>query len=188
MIDEGQFGSPILLTVFNYAEGIQKGLELGTAYKTGGLSLYGNVASGFDRGKDIDTAQFNFSAADLAYISHNAIALDHQQTYTASGGAAYKWQETTGSLDFIYGSGLRSDKILPDGGDIPNGASLPPYTQVNFSLKQAIEVKSGMLEARFDIINLFDEPYELRNGTGIGVGAPQWGPRRAFYAGLDYRF
>jgi hypothetical protein len=34
------------------------------------------------------------------------------------------------------------------------------------------------------VINVFDHAYEIRNGTGIGVFSPQWGPRRALYAGL----
>jgi hypothetical protein len=31
---------------------------------------------------------------------------------------------------------------------------------------------------------VFDTVYELRNGTGIGVFAPQFGPRRGFFLGL----
>jgi hypothetical protein len=27
--------------------------------------------------------------------------------------------------------------------------------------------------------------YEIRDGSGIGVGAPQFGPRRGFFAGLS---
>jgi outer membrane receptor protein involved in Fe transport len=38
---------------------------------------------------------------------------------------------------------------------------------------------------RFDVVNLFDTVYQLRNGTGIGVFAPQFGPRRGFYFGLS---
>ncbi len=30
--------------------------------------------------------------------------------------------------------------------------------------------------------------YQLRNGTGIGVGAPQYGQRRSFFVGLAYDF
>jgi outer membrane receptor protein involved in Fe transport len=41
---------------------------------------------------------------------------------------------------------------------------------------------------RLDVINLFDEIYEIRNGTGVGVGAPQFGPRRIILAGLTQRF
>jgi outer membrane receptor protein involved in Fe transport len=41
---------------------------------------------------------------------------------------------------------------------------------------------------RFDVVNLFDHVYELRDGTGIGVFAPQWGPRRGFFIGLSQKF
>jgi outer membrane receptor protein involved in Fe transport len=44
------------------------------------------------------------------------------------------------------------------------------------------------LELRFDIINLFDQVYEIRNGTGVGVGAPQFGPRRTILTGITQRF
>ena len=39
----------------------------------------------------------------------------------------------------------------------------------------------------FDIVNLFDQVYELRDGTGIGVFAPQFGARRGFYAGISQK-
>jgi outer membrane receptor protein involved in Fe transport len=41
------------------------------------------------------------------------------------------------------------------------------------------------LTARIDLINAFDEKYEIRDGTGIGVGAPQYGPRRGVFFGLS---
>jgi outer membrane receptor protein involved in Fe transport len=44
---------------------------------------------------------------------------------------------------------------------------------------------AGTLTARFDIINVLDKIYEIRNGTGVGVGAPQFGPRRGFFFGLS---
>ena len=41
---------------------------------------------------------------------------------------------------------------------------------------------------RFDIINLFDTVYLIRDGSGIGVFAPQYGPRRGFFAGMSKKF
>ncbi len=41
------------------------------------------------------------------------------------------------------------------------------------------------LTGRFDIINLFDRKYQIRNGTGVGVGAPQSGPRHGLFFGLS---
>jgi outer membrane receptor protein involved in Fe transport len=44
------------------------------------------------------------------------------------------------------------------------------------------------LTLRFDVINVFDQIYQIRNGTGVGVGAPQYGPRRGFYGGMAWAF
>jgi len=44
---------------------------------------------------------------------------------------------------------------------------------------------SSTLTARVDVINAFDRVYEIRDGTGVGVGAPQFGPRRGFFIGLS---
>ena len=38
---------------------------------------------------------------------------------------------------------------------------------------------------RFDVINLIDKRYEIRDGTGVGVGAPQFGPRRGLFFGIS---
>ena len=44
------------------------------------------------------------------------------------------------------------------------------------------------LTLRADVLNLFDNQYQLRSGTGVGVGAPQWGQRRGFFVGLTKDF
>ena len=86
----------------------------------------------------------------------------------------------------LYGSGLRADLTLPDGSVIPNGAELPGYVQVNFSLSHQFEnVHGGPLRCGFDIINAFDKIIEMRDGTGVGVFAPQYGPRRGLFVGRD---
>jgi hypothetical protein len=35
------------------------------------------------------------------------------------------------------------------------------------------------------VINVMDKRYEIRDGTGVGVGAPQFGPRRGLFFGLS---
>jgi hypothetical protein len=35
---------------------------------------------------------------------------------------------------------------------------------------------------------LFDKVYELRDGSGIGVFAPQFGARRGVFVGLSQKF
>ncbi|MBV9509193.1 MAG: TonB-dependent receptor, partial [Caulobacteraceae bacterium] len=127
------------------------------------------------------------------------IYLDHNQTYSASLGASYLWRGTRVGADLLYGSGLRADLALPplqpiptpDGplDGIPNGASLDPYTQVNLSASHRFETApGGPYEVRLDVINVLDDRYEIRNGTGVGVGAPQFGPRRGVFVGFTKNF
>jgi hypothetical protein len=41
---------------------------------------------------------------------------------------------------------------------------------------------------RADLVNAFDDVYEIRDGTGVGVGAPQFGPRRGVFFGVSKSF
>ena len=43
-------------------------------------------------------------------------------------------------------------------------------------------------QLRLDVLNLLDRKYEIRNGTGVGVGAPQFGLRRTILVGIAQRF
>ena len=43
------------------------------------------------------------------------------------------------------------------------------------------------LTVRFDVVNLFDSVYEIRDGSGIGVFAPQFGPRRGYFVGISQK-
>jgi len=189
LIDEGQFGAPIILTPFNYEHGRQMGTELTVTYVKGPLNAYVNFAAANAMGKDIISSQFNFNAADLAYIANHYIYLDHNAAYTGSAGASYLWLGSRFSADLIYGSGLRADKLTASGNNIPNGDALAPYTQVNLSVSHKFaRTPAGPFELRFDIVNAFDDKYEIRNGTGVGVGAPQFGPRVGFFGGVTKSF
>jgi outer membrane receptor for ferrienterochelin and colicins len=189
LIDEGQFGAPIILTPFNYAKGRIRGVEFSGTYAQGPFSAWANFSISKAQGEDIVSSQFNFSQQELAYIAGHFIYLDHDQTYTASGGASYKFGDLKLSTDVLYGSGLRRDEPLAGGGDIPNGDHVPGYVQVNLAANYHLALaKVGPLDLRFDIINVGDEKYEIRDGTGVGVGAPQWGPRRGFFAGVTKSF
>jgi outer membrane receptor for Fe3+-dicitrate len=84
----------------------------------------------------------------------------------------------------------RNGQTTPYGGtEIPNGDHLPYYAQVNVGLSHAFRVGGDHdLTARLDVINALDRVYQIRNGTGVGVGAPQFGPRRGFFGGLAIQF
>jgi outer membrane receptor protein involved in Fe transport len=185
LVDEGQFGAPIILTPFNYAQGYTYGVELSLNYASGPLQAYANLTAEKAQGKDIISSQFSFDPDELAYIKTHYIYLDHDQTYSASAGATYSLGDGAKvGADMIYGSGLRKD------GAVPNGAEVGPYTQVNLTASKSFEhlVPGGPLELRIDVVNLFDEVYLIRDGTGVGVGAPQYGPRRGFFFGVRKSF
>jgi outer membrane receptor protein involved in Fe transport len=181
LIDEGQFGAPIILTPFNYAAGRQYGAEATLNYTSENFTAYANASYERAVGKNIVSSQFQFDPGDLAYIANNFIPLDHQQIFSLSAGGSYNFGEGTHlSADLLYGTGLRRD------GATPNGDHVPDYVTVNLGVTQDFSLVGWTgLTARFDVINLFDQVYEIRDGTGVGVGAPQFGARRGFFFGLS---
>ena len=152
------------------------------------VGLWQRRLVGNGMGSNINSAQFNFAAAELAYIANNYIFLDHTQGWTMSAGAAYTFNPdkdwaTRVSADMLFGSGLRTTVVTP------NDLSLPNYAVVNASLVQKIPISGRRgTQVRFDVINLFDNSYQIRDGTGVGVGAPQFGLRRTFLVGLTQKF
>ena len=192
-LDDGLFGQTLILSAFNYAQGQVDGVEFTANYTKGGFATYANVALGDALGTQINSSQFLFSADKLAYTQTGYVHLDHNQTVSGSFGTSYLWNETATCtlqvfVDAIFGSGLRTD-LTAGGVTIPNGASLPDYYSVNVGAEQRIKVgKSKFLKARVDVMNLTDNSYALRNGQGIGVGAPQYGARRSFYGTLGFQF
>ena len=185
LLDEGQFGQALILSPFNYARGFARGFELSARYSDDHWSAYANFAYQKAMGKNIVSSQSLFGADKLGYIANHYVFLDHDQTYTLSAGTSYRFGDNLVSGDLIFGSGLRR---TPDGG-APNGAALPHYTVVNAAYSHTWKQASGGdIVGRIAILNLFDKTYLLRDGTGIGVGAPQYGTRRSLYLSLTTHF
>jgi outer membrane receptor protein involved in Fe transport len=181
LLDEGQFGTALIFTPFNYAKGRTYGLEFTASYKHENATAYVNVAYSRAQGKTIESAQFNFGPDELAFIADHWVYLDHDQRVTASFGGSYSIGRTTLTADAIVGSGLRSG--------FANTGRLPWYAQVNVGVIEHFdEPLIGKAEARLVLVNAFGRVYELRDGSGIGVGAPQFGPQRAIYAGITKHF
>lgn len=114
-------------------------------------------------------------------MKNHWIFLDHDQRFTGSAGASYTWNDWKITSDFLYGNGLRHAFV--------NSRKLPAYETINVSLQRRIKVtEKTSVVVRFDVVNLLDKIYELRDGSGIGVGAPQFGQRRGFYGTVAYDF
>ena len=186
LLDDGQFGAALVLDGFNYEKAYNKGVELSATYKDGNFTAYGNLAWAVQKATNIVSNQYLIGADDLAYIANNYIYTDHAQTLTGSAGASYLWNGTRFSASMIYGSGLRADLVLPDGSTIPNGAHVPAYATANIGISHEFAIRGDKpVTVRFDIVNVFDTVYEIRDGSGVGVFAPQYGERRGFFVGVS---
>ena len=182
--DLGQFGTALVYSTFNYKYGRVRGTELTLSYNHGPVSAYFNAAFSRAMGKDVITGQYNFGVDELAYITNNWIHLDHDQKLASSGGVTYAITDSTKvGADYLFGSGLRQ------AGLVPNGLSLPYYFQLNFNVSHDFNFDSfGKVHTQLALINALDRSYRLRSGTGIGVGAPQYAPRRGLYLTLEKPF
>ncbi len=210
LIDNGNFGQALVLSAFNYAQGVVEGVEFSAKFHSGNFQAYANLALGYEKATDVVSNEYLFDntvpLADLGgltlrqYVDTHWIFTDHTQLATGSAGVAYlfcgrpayagetfnadglSWCGTQLSGDMIYGSGLRS-------GDA-NIGTVPPYTQFNVGIAREFLLPNDPMPmtVRFDIINLFDTVYQIRSGTGIGVFAPQYGPRLGFFAGVSKKF
>jgi hypothetical protein len=181
VLDEGQFGSALVLSSFNYKRGEIYGGEFTSNYDHGPFSAYLNVAYEWARGTNVSSAQFLFDPEEFAYIKHNWVFLDHDQRFTGSAGVSYTWNDWRLAIDGLYGNGLRRG--------FANTQKNDPYETFNVSLSRRIKItEKTALNIRFDVVNIFDKIYELRDGSGIGVFAPQFGQRRGFYGTIAYDF
>jgi opacity protein-like surface antigen len=193
LIDDGQFGQAYALTAFNYEKGVNYGTELTARFRYGGFSADTSWAYGLQHATRVVSNQTLFSPDALVYLQTHFIHTDHDQSVTGSGRVAYRWTDThswldgtTASATFIYGSGLRT---TPAGVVCPNCDHLPSYWQFNTGLSH--EFANGWNElpytVRFDVVNVGDYVYQIRNGSGVGVFAAQYGPRRAYYMGISQK-
>ncbi len=181
VLDEGQFGEALILSSFNYKRGEIYGGEFTANYNEGGFTAYLNAAYEWARGTNVSSAQFLFDPDEFAYIKKNWVFLDHDQRFSGSAGISYTWNDWQAGIDGLYGNGLRRG--------FANTQKNHPYETFNVNLSRRIKItEKTAVKIRFDVVNILDTIYELRDGSGIGVGAPQFGQRRGFYGTVAYEF
>lgn len=98
ILDDGQFGTAVILNNLNYPSGTVYGAELSSTYKQGPLSLYGNFSYVQTWVRNIDSVQNEFPTNELPYVSSNPIQMDHQGRLTGSGGIAILFLKTPWSI------------------------------------------------------------------------------------------
>jgi outer membrane receptor protein involved in Fe transport len=181
VIDEGQFGPALILTPYNYEQGKIYGVELTSNYKSDNLAGYANLARTESLAKNIISSQYLFDQATLDYAANNWVSVDHQQALSFSTGASYLWSGTRYNGDLIFQSGLRNG--------FANTTSLPSYTVLNLGASRKLNLGVlGSSEVRIAMTNVLDRVYLVRDGSGIGVFAPQYGARRGLFMGVAKQF
>ncbi len=188
MIDDGQFGAAVVLTQFNYAQGFSEGGEFKLKYTNGNFNAYANFSYNVTEAKDVESNQYLIDGPDYQYLLTHWHYTDDMQRMTGSAGASYRWQDTLFTASLFYGSGLRSGDI-EDNGVPPNSQHAAPYAVVNVGVAHDFKLSPDAkpTTVRFDVVNLFDQIYELRTGSGIGEFAPQYGARRGFFGGISQK-
>lgn len=176
LLDEGQFGNALIYKPFNYAEAKVFGVELSADYKKENFAAFANLAWQKAKARKIISSQYLFDADELDFIANNYVNPDHSQKWTGSAGASYMIAQTHFGGDVLFGSGLRKG--------FANTQHLPFYSQFNIFASREI----SKINFRLTINNIFDREYKLRDGSGIGVGAAQFAPRRAYYLIISKQF
>lgn len=181
LLDEGQFGNALIYNPFNYQRGKAYGIEFSADYKKDNLSAFFNASAQRAMAKNIISSQYLIAEDDISAASRKYIHLDHDQTYTASAGAAYLFYGTNYGVDALYGSGLRRGEA--------NSQHMPYYIQTNISAARDVELPLiEKTNIKLSMLNLFDNVYQLHDGSGVGVQAAQYGPRRTLYLILSKSF
>ncbi|WP_052389395.1 TonB-dependent receptor [Belnapia moabensis] len=182
LLDFGQFGAAPIFTPFNFRQGRVYGVEFSGNWRGDRWLAYANLALSRSVGRDLRSGQFAIEPDELAYIAGKYVRTDHDQLITGSAGAIWNaWEGGRLSASMLYGSGLRKGFAATE--------KVDPYATFNLGLSQEFTGPDrGRWTARIDLINVFDSIYQLRDGTGIGLGAPQYGVRRGVFAGLSRNF
>jgi TonB-dependent receptor-like protein/carboxypeptidase family protein len=177
-LDLAQLAGSQVFAPLSYSQSRAWGSDFSATYQRGAFSSYFNFSYAVLQAKNIDAGQFLADDADeIGYIAKHWVTLDDNQMFTASAGSSYWLRGFLLTLDGLWGSGYRRG--------FANSGELPPSLQFNLAVVRNFQMPGvGRMQGRVAILNLFDHSYLIRNGTGIGVFSPQYGPRRAVYAGI----
>jgi hypothetical protein len=174
-LDLAQFGSTYIFAPLQYKFGRLWGADFSLVKSTGPLSAYFNFSYAVAQAKNIVAGQFLADdPVEVGYAARHWISLDDNQEFTASAGVSYRLWGFSLMIDGFWGNGYHYG--------FANLETQDPYVQVNVAIAHNLPLpKIGDVEGRISMVNMFDHIYLIREGSGIGVFSPQYGPRRALY-------
>lgn len=181
VLDEHQFGNSLLYSPFNYEKGKSYGLEFKADYKKDNWMSYLNFSVQRAYARNVNSSQYILHEEEYEYSQNNWVRLDHVQNYSGAIGSAYKILNNVISVDALFGSGLSTGQN--------NKNTMPSYWQFNGSVSRNVKIGNiDKINLRLSVLNAFDEVYQYSNGTGIGVNASQFAPRRTYYLIMSKTF
>ena len=179
LLDDGQFGQANVLRAVQSRPRQQHGDRIEAQLRARGAARLCERLHAITKALGLVSNQYLFmNPAEFTYLSSHDAPTRDAQTVSASTGVSYRLRGLLASVDGIYGSGL------PTG--FANLEHLPGYTQWNAAVGWRFDSWSSpkSLTVRLSAINIFDRSYVLREASGIGEFAPQYGPRRGLFAEL----
>jgi outer membrane receptor protein involved in Fe transport len=177
-LDLAQLAGSVVTAPLNYRTSRAWGSDFSLTLERSGLSAYFNFSYAVLQAQKITAGAFLADdASEIGYIANHWVTLDDDQMFVGSGGASYKLWGNLLTADAIWASGYRRG--------FANTGELPPILQFNAAVVRNFRMPGiGNVEGRISLINVFDHTYQIRNGSGIGVFSPTYGPRRTLYAGI----
>src|SRR5271170_1752032 len=177
-LDLAQLAGSVVTAPLNYRESRAWGSDFSLTFEHGALSAYLNFSYAVLQAQHISAGAFLADdASEIGYIANHWVTLDDDQMFVGSGGTSYQLWGCLLTADAVWGSGYRRG--------FANSGELPPILQFNAAVVRNFRIPGvGSVEGRVSLINVFDHTYQIRNGSGIGVFSPTYGPRRTLYAGL----
>ncbi len=177
-LDLAQLAGSVVTAPLNYRSSRAWGSDFSLTLERNGLSAYLNFSYAVLQAQHISAGAFLADdASEISYIANHWVTLDDDQMFTGSGGTSYQLWGFLLTADGIWASGYRRG--------FANTGELPPIIQFNAAIVRNIRLpRFGKVEGRISMINVFDHTYQIRNGSGIGVFSPSFGPRRTLYAAI----
>jgi hypothetical protein len=169
-LDRVNVGTTNLVASYNFERGRAAGAEASCRFSGGdNVDAFANLGWQIAQGSGISSEKFLFGPDEIADKSW--VMLDHVQTWTANVGIDLHDAPARTHVSALlnYGSGMRT------GAD--SDKTVPSHVIVDLTLRHRFDIFSHQHpEIAIDVLNLFDQVYAYRIGTGY-VGSA-YGPLR----------
>ncbi|MEO5971598.1 MAG: TonB-dependent receptor [Bdellovibrionia bacterium] len=160
MLDDAQLLSTSLAQPYNYAEGFAYGLELSVKGQINeDWSEYANYSYQIAKGRGLSGGLFAFPPNGGPSSDYQF--LDHVQMHTFNSGLTYSKNKFWGTLQLLYGSGLRTGE--------GNAGELPAHITMDSTFGYEFHGDSWLSQFKLslDVLNIFDNAYPITIANGF---------------------